>query len=125
MTTRVLVVDDDPDVREILTRFLTERDYQVEVAADGAAGMQLLRSDPPDVLLLDLELPEMSGLDILRQMQLENMDVKVITISGHPAASGHLGPDSLTLGATDFILKPFDLPYLEEHLLDRLAAPDS
>lgn len=125
MATRVLVVDDDPDVREILTRFLTEQDYQVEAAADGATGMQLLRSNPPDVLLLDLELPEMSGLDILRWIQLENMDVKVITISGHPAASGHLGPDSLTLGATDFILKPFDLPYLEAHLLDKLAAPDS
>lgn len=118
---RILVIDDDPDVCEVLRRFLSDRGYQVETAADGKAGLTALRRDPADVVLLDLELPGLSGLDVMRNIERDDIDVEIITISGHPAAERLLGPDSLELGAADFISKPFDFSELEGSLLVRLS----
>ncbi len=121
---RILLIDDDPDVLEVLSRFLSDRGYHVETAADGKAGLTALRRDPPDVILLDLALPKLSGLEVLRRIKAEGLNVAVITISGHPLAERHLGPDSLELGASDFIMKPFDLEYLENTLLAKLQSLD-
>ncbi len=119
---RILVMDDDPEIRNVLDRFLSERGYEVETAADGEAGLEALRLNPPDVLLMDLEMPKLNGLEVLRRMKLERIDVPVITISGHPVAEELLGPDSLRLGAENFIHKPFDLEYLETTLVSKLQS---
>lgn len=119
---RVLVVDDDPEIREILGRFLSGRGYQVDTATDGKEGLELIRQKPPDVVFLDMELPELSGLDVLRKMLVKNIDPLVIGISGHPLCEQCLGPDSIRLGAADFISKPFDLEHLESTLAARLQA---
>lgn len=125
--TRILVVDDDPDIRDILERFLSGLGCQVETVGDGEAALEALLREPPDVLLLDLELPELSGLEVLRRIKMasaEGLDIIVITMSGHPVAERHLGPKSLELGASDFIMKPFDLEYLENTLLAKLQLRD-
>ncbi|MCZ6807758.1 MAG: response regulator, partial [Deltaproteobacteria bacterium] len=84
---RILVVDDDPSFRELLTAFLDDRGYEVESSADGEEALELLRSETADLVLLDLELPGISGLDVLRAIESEKIDTKVITISGHEAAA--------------------------------------
>ncbi len=110
---RILVVDDDPSFRELLTAFLDDRGYEVESSADGEEALELLRSETADLVLLDLELPGISGLDVLRAIKSEEIDTKVITISGHEAAPEYLGPGGIKLGAELFLTKPIDLEHLE------------
>lgn len=121
---RILVIDDDPGVQDVLSRFLGGKGYQVTIAVDGEAGLKALMEEPPNMVLLDLDLPKLSGLELLRRIQREQIDVKIIAISGHPMAEELLGPDSLRLGVLQFIVKPFDLDYLEAKLMDELTAMD-
>lgn len=120
--TRVLVVDDEPFVREVLSRFLSERGYQVDVAEDGQAALALIRADAPDIVLLDLKMPRLGGLELLRILRDDGAELAVITISGH--ADEDTARESLDLGAADFINKPFDLEYLETSLLAKLLQLD-
>jgi CheY-like chemotaxis protein len=120
--TRVLVVDDEPFVREVLSRFLSERGYQVDVAEDGQAALALIRTDAPDIVLLDLKMPRLGGLELLRILRDDGAELAVITISGH--ADEDTARESLDLGAADFINKPFDLEYLETSLLAKLLQLD-
>lgn len=120
--TRVLVVDDEPFVREVLSRFLSERGYQVDVAEDGQAALDLIRADAPDIVLLDLKMPRLGGLELLRILRDDGAELAVITISGH--ADEDTARESLDLGAADFINKPFDLEYLETSLLAKLLQLD-
>ena len=119
---RILVADDDPDIRDVLQQFLSNCGCQVETVADGEEALEAIQREPPDLVLLDLALPKLSGLEVLRRIKVGRMDVDVITISGHPVAGQHLGPDSVRLGATDFIMKPFDLDDLERKLHTKLRA---
>lgn len=116
---RILVVDDDANVRRTLDRFLTERGFAVQTAVNGAAGLEAIRADPPDVVLLDIEMPETDGLDVLDAIRNESLQVGgVLMISG---ADLERAKQSLQRGAADFITKPFDLDYLEASLLVKLA----
>ena len=126
-TNRILVVDDDPDIRDVLERFLSTLGYQVETAADGEEALEALLREPPDVLLLVLGLPRLSGLEVMRRIKMasvEGLDIIIITMSGHPVAERHLGPNSVALGASDFIMKPLDLERLESMLFAKLEARD-
>ena len=80
--------------------------------------MRLLREDPPDIILLDIDMPKLSGLEVLRRIQSESIDIGVIIISGHPDEEA--AKKSLTMGASDFIVKPFDFSYLETSLMAKL-----
>lgn len=118
---RILVADDEESIRNLLSDFLTRRGYQVETAEDGEGCLEKLRQYEPRVLLLDLKLPKLSGLEVLRRIQRDKLDVKVITLSGHGAAARLLGPDSVELGAVEFLQKPLDLKTLEATLSKMLA----
>ncbi len=94
----------------------------MSTSADGDEAMKVLREDPPDVVLLDIDMPKLNGLEVLRRIQSEEIKVGVIIISGHPDQEA--ARTSLTLGATDFIVKPFDFAYLEASLLAKLVTLD-
>jgi YesN/AraC family two-component response regulator len=79
---RVLVVDDEPLMRDILRRMLATEDYDVEEAEDGLEGIQRYRAVPADVVITDLQMPRRNGLDMARELLDEFPDVKVIMISG-------------------------------------------
>lgn len=119
MSDTILVADDDAATRETLSRFLDGQGYRVQTASDGDECIALLRKDPPRVLFLDLDMPGMSGLDVLRNIDNEGIDVTVVTISGH-ARTDLLAEQSLKLGASEFISKPFDFDALAADLLPRL-----
>jgi two-component system OmpR family response regulator len=68
---RILIVDDDPSICTLLKRYLQRQGYTVEVAATGAEGLQQLRTFQPDLVILDLNLPDVSGYSLCRQMQKE------------------------------------------------------
>ena len=114
----ILVVDDESDVRELLKKFLTRRGYEVDTACDGRAALEAVRSNEPDIVLLDIRLPELDGLSVLQHLREESNSVAVITMSG--VADEDTARRSLELGAADFITKPFNLPYLETSLLAKL-----
>ena len=117
-TNHILVVDDEEDVRDLLSRFLTRRGYIVDAVEDGEEAVAWILEHEPDIVLLDIRLPKMDGIKVLRRLNEDAPGVAVITMSG--VADEETARKSLELGAADFITKPFNLPYLETSLLAKL-----
>ena len=117
---KVLIVDDEPDVRQLLYDFLTSRDYEVVLAAGGLEAIDMVRREKPDLVLLDVVMPGMSGVETLRCIAEIDPPVRVIMVT----ANADIGLTSrlLAMGAVDYIPKPFDLEYLEQAVSIQLAA---
>lgn len=111
---RVLVVEDDPHLCELLREFLVGLRHQPRIVHTAEAALDLLRAERPDVVLLDIRLPGMSGLDFLRLQAVRELRAPIVVISGNVTESQ--AHESLELGAFDFIGKPLPLPRLEELL---------
>ena len=116
---RVLVVDDEPLVCDLLARGLSARGLVVETAADGQEALEAVRREPPDLVLIDICLPKLDGLEVLRRLQEERPRIPVITLSG--AGDEEVARRSLDLGAADFLMKPFSLEYLRTTVLAALS----
>jgi len=112
---RVLVVDDDAAIRRTLQISLRASGYDVLIAADGRTALQACREDDPQVLLLDLGLPDLSGFDVLRSLR-EWSQLPVIVLSARHGSSDKV--EALDLGADDYVTKPFGM----DELLARLRA---
>ncbi len=102
--TKVLVVDDEPTVREVVVGYLRRDGHDVAEAADGNVALQLLDADPPDLVVLDMMLPGVNGLDILRRIR-SNGDIPVIMLTARAEESDRVA--GLELGADDYVVKPF------------------
>jgi signal transduction histidine kinase/ActR/RegA family two-component response regulator len=104
-TTTVLVIDDDPTVRDLMTRFLDKMGYQVVPATSGPEGLQLARGLRPDIITLDVMMPQMSGWDVLAELksdpELASIPVIMVTVVDHEA----LG---LARGASNYLVKPIN-----------------
>ena len=109
--TTVLVIDDDPGVREYLETLATRQGYGVHTAVDGETALENLDQTRPDVITLDVVLPGMDGLETLRRIKQRAPEVPVIMISGHGQARTIV--EAMRLGATDFLRKPFEVEELE------------
>jgi DNA-binding NtrC family response regulator len=110
MKGKILVVDDEADLRTMLKSIL-EDDYTVTLAEDGAALQKLFSQDPPDVVLLDLKLPDANGLDLLPQIKKTWPETEVIVLTGE--ATFEAAVQATKRGAYHFINKPFDTQALE------------
>lgn len=121
-TGRILVVDDEMEIRTVLEEFLTQQGYQVGSAEDGATAVRIAIEKVPDVILLDINMPKLSGLEALTAIRAINPGIKVIMIS----AQSDLGiaKRSLAYGAYDYIAKPFDMTYLANSVETALLAKD-
>ena len=117
---RVLVVDDEPEVRRLLEDFLSDRGYEVVLASDGSEALVSLRAHKPDLVLLDIAMPGMDGVEVLKQIAMTDPGVRVIMVTANTDIS--LTSRLLALGAVDYIPKPFDLDYLEQAVSIQLAA---
>ena len=115
---RVLIADDDEFTRDVLNRFLADKGFDVKVALDGKLALEVIETFEPDVVLLDIRMPNMDGLECLQHITRNGVDCGVIMISGE--ADGEMARKTLSMGAADFIYKPFDLEYLETSLLAKL-----
>jgi len=107
MKRRILIVDDEESIRRSLAGALTDEGYQVLTAADGVAALELLETERPHLLLLDIWMPQMDGMEVLRRIKAEPYDVSVIMISGH--GNIETAVTATKLGAYDFIEKPLSL----------------
>jgi two-component system, OmpR family, response regulator ResD len=103
-TRRVLVVDDEAIVRDVLSRYLAREGFEVSEAADGAEAVRMVKATAPDVIVLDLMLPEISGLEVLRSVRAEG-DARVIVLSARVSEQERI--EGLQLGADDYVVKPY------------------
>ena len=113
---RILIVDDEPPIRRFLKTALTAQDYRVEEAGDGEAALDFLKRNPVDLVILDLGLPGMDGLDVIRRLRDAGNVVPVIILSSRDDEAGKVA--ALDLGADDYVSKPFGM----EELLARIRA---
>jgi CheY-like chemotaxis protein len=118
-TGRVLVVDDNPEVRAMLEDVLTSLGYRASTAADGATAVRAVLSEAPDVVLLDVYMPGLSGVGALPTIVALAPNAKVIMISG--AANEDVLKRSLAFGAHDYVTKPFEISSLSRALETALA----
>lgn len=115
--TRVLLIEDEPSFVEALELSLSAEGFDVDSAMDGKAGLDLFARNRPDVVLLDLMLPGIQGLDVLRLLRKES-DVPVIVVSAKDAEADVV--TALELGADDYVTKPYSI----RELIARVRAAD-
>ncbi len=108
---RILVVEDDPVLADGLTRSLRQSDYAVDCVGDGVEASHVLVSQNYDLVILDLGLPKVDGLEALRRLRRRGSKVPVLILTAHDTLDDRV--KGLDLGADDYLTKPFDLPELE------------
>lgn len=102
---RLLVIEDDVTLRETLTQKLTEAGFAVEQAADGTEGLYFAQEYPIDLAIVDLGLPGMSGLDIIRQVRADGKTYPILILTARDRWEDKV--DGLSAGADDYVVKPF------------------
>ena len=113
---KILVVEDNEMNRDMLTRRLERRGYEVAVAVDGGQGLALARSEPPDLILMDMSLPVVDGWEATRQLKAapETRAIPIIALTAH-AMSGDRDR-AIEAGCDDYDTKPVELPRLVEKI---------
>ena len=107
----ILLVDDEPDIRDVLEIYLTELGYTVHTAENGEAALRTFHRVLPTIVLSDIKMPGMDGIELLRRIKSDSPSTEVVMITGHGDMA--LAIDSLKLEATDFITKPINDDMLE------------
>ena len=115
MGARILIVDDEPNILGTVAPLLRARGYEVFSAMSGRAGLESLERDKPDLIVLDLGLPDMDGVEVCRQIR-ETLNVPILVLSARGAEGDKVG--ALDAGADDYVTKPFGA----EELLARIRA---
>lgn len=116
---KILVVDDDKSVRGFLELFLKTKGYaNVLTAENGEDAVKIVEKENVKLILLDVMLPGINGIEVLRRVKAINKDVNVIMITGYPDETK--AKEAIKEGVYDYIIKPFDLFYLELILLTKL-----
>lgn len=111
---RVLIVDDEDDFRETIVKRLKSRKIIAEGAEDGKKALELIEKNTFDVIVLDVKMPGMDGIETLRHIKSKNPKIEVIILTGH--ASVEFGIKGMQLGAFDYVMKPAPLA----ELLDKI-----
>ena len=120
---KILVIDDESSIRDLLDTLLSRKGYDVILAENGRKGLELFRREHPDVIILDLKMPEMDGLTVLREIR--NLDPKksVIVLTG--AGTNEAEQRARALGVTEYVEKEFSLHLLGDSLKRLLNNPAS
>jgi two-component system, OmpR family, response regulator MprA len=114
MVARILVVDDDEEIRASLRRGLALEGYAIELAGDGREALRQARETPPDLVVLDLMLPELDGLEVCRRLRAADDELPIIMLTARDAVPDRVA--GLETGADDYLVKPFAF----EELLARI-----
>lgn len=104
-TTRILVMEDDVNIAKGLATVLTDEEYDVQVVNDGQTALDAFKKQDFDLLIADIRLPDMNGLDVIKQVRRHTPDTKIIVITGFVSTS--VAVDAMHSGVTDFLPKPF------------------
>ncbi len=113
---RILIVEDDPSILRGLDLNLAMEGYKVRTAADGEEGLRIARTERPDLLIVDVMLPRLGGLELIRELRKEDPDMPILILSAKGQEADKVA--GLALGADDYVVKPFGL----KELLARIGA---
>ena len=119
---KILVIDDEPSIRSLLDTLLRRKGYDVVLADSGRKGLELFRREHPDVIVLDLKMPEMDGLTVLRQIHSLDPKKPVIILTG--AGNTEAEQQVRALGVTEYVEKEFSLHLLGDSLNRLLNNPN-
>lgn len=115
----VLIVDDDRDIVTIVSTILGGRGWDIKAAYNGREALEAVTLSKPDIILLDIMMPEMNGIEVLKRIKKIDTDARIIMITAFGDVESYL--DSMELGAYEYINKPFETDELLE-MIDRVAA---
>jgi two-component system response regulator (stage 0 sporulation protein F) len=122
---QILVVDDQPGIRRLLTEVLTTEGYHVLVAANGYDALQLAAENEPDVILMDMNMPGMNGMDTLKEIERKNYKGRIIMMTAY----GEIDTvkEIMSTGTREYITKPFDINLLTDmiHKALQKSAPEN
>jgi DNA-binding NtrC family response regulator len=118
---KILVIDDEQGIRDLLDRHLSRKGYVVALAESGQKGLELFRRERPDVVVLDLKMPEMDGLAVLKEIRRVDLKLPVIILTG--AWTVEAEQNVRALGVTEFVEKEFSLHQLGGSLKRLLPTP--
>src|SRR6267142_1232990 len=118
MILRLLIVDDDTSLCTHLKNFFERQKYKVEMAHDGPQAVETALTFHPHLMFLDIGLPGVSGIEVLRQVKEKDPSVRIIMITGQ--TEDELMRQARVLGADDYVTKPFTLEYLTGEVMDKL-----
>ena len=107
MLRNICIVDDEPSILNTLSSILEDEGYQVSLAKNGTEALKLIRAEPPELVILDIWMPEIDGLETLKQIRHQFPNLMVIMMSGH--GSVETAVKATKLGAYDYLEKPLDL----------------
>ena len=111
---RILVVDDEENLRRVTQLKLQQAGYEALTASDASQALEVLSKHPQDLVLTDLKMPGMSGIDLLRKVKEEYPEVIVVVVTAYGTIESAV--EAMRLGAYDYIIKPFDLSELLEKI---------
>ena len=111
---KILVIDDELFVRELLQEFLTKEGYKVYIADSGEKGVNLVKATPVEIALIDLKMPGMDGISTLQEIKKITPDTIAIILTGYPTIESSI--EALRSGAYDYVVKPFKLNDLKNTL---------
>ena len=114
MSERILVVDDELFVRELLLEFLSSEGFEVSLADSGEKAVVLMQSEPADVVLVDLKMPGIDGIETLKQIKKTAPNALAIVMTGYPTIGSSI--EALRCGAYDYVVKPFKLNDLKSSI---------
>jgi len=109
---KILVVDDEPKIQMLLTNYFSSRGNEVRAVRSGEDALEMMEFWEPDLVFLDIQLPQLSGIDVLKRIKVMKVGIPVVMISGY--ATENIAVQSLELGALDYINKPINFKRLEE-----------
>jgi UDP-3-O-acyl N-acetylglucosamine deacetylase len=115
---RILIVDDEKNIVSSLTGILTDEGYEVSMTGDGLEALEIIQTDPPDLILLDIWLPGMDGIEVLKTVKTYHPEIEVLIMSGHGTIETAV--KATKLGAQDFIEKPFSLDRITQSIAEVL-----
>ena len=108
----ILVVDDEQNMRVALYEALSRNGYQVSVAENGKMALDMLGRNLPDLVIADIKMPEMDGIEMLQRIRRQNINVPVLIMTGYATVATAV--EAMKLGICDYILKPFPVEVIEE-----------
>jgi len=120
---RILIIDDEINIVASLQDILSDEGYEVVTANEGVGALELIQTDPPDLILLDIWIPGMDGIEVLKVVKTYHPDIEVLVMSGHGTIDTAV--QATKLGAQDFIEKPFSLDELVESVRNALKVRKS
>lgn len=115
---KIIIIDDEPSVCDILKKLFTKEGYKVTAETDAEKGMDAVKKEKPDCLLLDIKMPKVDGIDLLAKIKKFDPSIIVIMITGYGTLESAM--ESMKLGAFDYITKPFDMDYIKSLVMKSL-----